>query len=393
MYPDLSYLFHDIFGTAQDNWTSIFKTFGMFLALAFLTSGYVLYLEFKRKEAEGIFKPVKIKEVHGKGVQISDLLINFLFWFFFAFKIAYIFSNFQEFQDNPAGVFFSLKGNWFIGFIVACLITAYRYYVDSKTKTGSPKEVERLIYPHNRVTDITFVAAISGVLGSRLFSILENMEDFLRDPIGQIFSGSGLTIYGGLILAFIVVSWYVRKKGMSLIHVMDAVAPTLIIGYAVGRIGCQIAGDGDWGIVNELAKPSWFFLPDWMWAYDYPHNVADSLQRGPLIEGCDAKYCTRLAQAVFPTPIYETIASIGIFGFLWGIRKKVKVAGVLFFIYLTLNGIERFFIEFIRVNPRYDVLGMHLSLSQFIALAFIIGGIAGIWILKKRSKTKVAGTN
>ena len=393
MYPDLSYLFHDIFGTAQDNWTSIFKTFGLFLALAFLASGYTLYLEFKRKEAEGLLKPRKIKVVQGKGLQISDLILNFFFWFFISFKLAAIVTNFAAFQEDPSGTLFSWEGNWFVGLLVAVLVTGYRYYTDGKTKLAKPKEITKLLYPHQQVTDITFVAAISGVIGSRLFSILENMDDFLRDPMGQIFSGSGLTIYGGLILAFVVVYWYVKRKGIPPIHVMDAVAPALILGYAVGRMGCQLSGDGDWGIVNELAKPSWFFFPDWMWAYDYPHNVADTFQRGIPIEGCEAKYCTRLEKPVFPTPIYEIFASLGIFAILWSLRKKIKIAGMLFFIYALLNGIERFFIEFIRVNPRYTVLGIELSQAQYIALGLVAIGVAGIVILYRRDSKKEAVIN
>jgi len=390
MYPDLSYLFHDIFGTNQDNWSSIFKMFGLFLALAFLVGGYVLYLEFKRKESEGILHPVKSKEIQGKGIQIPDLILNFAFWFFFAFKIGYILSNFSLFQEDPGGVIFSLKGNWLLGFIVAGSVTGYRYYTDSKTKLDEPRVVEKLVYPHQRVTDIVFVAAISGVLGSRLFSIFENMEELLRNPLDQIFSGSGLTIYGGLITACFVLIWYVKKKGIPPIHVLDAAAPVLIIGYAVGRIGCQLAGDGDWGIVNELAKPSWFFLPDWMWAYDYPHNVADTFQRGTMIDGCEAKYCTKLTAPVFPTPIYETIASFGIFGILWKLRKKIKIAGILFFIYMILNGIERFFIEFIRVNPTYKFIGVDYSMAQYISIGFILIGSVAIWILYKKNKSKIS---
>ncbi|MBK8502419.1 MAG: prolipoprotein diacylglyceryl transferase [Saprospiraceae bacterium] len=112
-----------------------------------------------------------------------------------------------------------------------------------------------------------------------------------------------MAIYGGLIVAFFYIFWYVKQKGMKPIHVMDAAAPAMIMGYAVGRIGCQLAGDGDWGIVNAMPEPSWWFLPDWMWAYDYPHNV---LNQGIPIEGCEGNYCRRLAEKVFPTPFYKS---------------------------------------------------------------------------------------
>jgi len=230
-----------------------------------------------------------------------------------------------------------------------------------------PKQVTRVVHPHDRVGDIIVLAAIFGILGSRLFSILENMDTFLRDPIGQLFSGSGLTIYGGFILATIAIAYYVRKNGMPAIHVADAIAPALILGYGIGRLGCQISGDGDWGIVNELAKPGWFFLPDWMWAYDYPNNV--------LNEG---------VAAVFPTPIYEVFTSGIIFLILWFNRPKIKRAGVMFSLYLTLMSVARFAVEHIRVNPRYDFLGTQLSQAQLISMALFAIGVFGLYYFNKK---------
>ena len=142
-------------------------------------------------------------------------------------------------------------------------------------KQTIPKKHQYTITPQSRVVDITLIAAVSGIIGSKLFSVFENFGDFLKDPIGQFFSGSGLTIYGGLILATYVVLRYVHKKGMPVLHVMDAGAPAMILGYAVGRMGCQLSGDGDWGIVNTSPKPDWFFLPDWLWSFRYPHNVIE----------------------------------------------------------------------------------------------------------------------
>ena len=178
-----------------------------------------------------------------------------------------------------------------------------------------------------------------------------------------------------------------EKKGMAPIHVMDAVAPALIMGYAVGRIGCQLSGDGDWGIVNTLSQPSWWFLPDWVWAYDYPHNVLD---RGIPIAGCEANYCSRLTDPVYPTPFYEVIASLIIFIFLWSIRKKVRIPGMLFFIYVTLNGFERFWIEKIRVNDKIPLLGMELSQAEIISFLLFFIGIGGMAYLYQRYHGKQA---
>ena len=197
------------------------------------------------------------------------------------------------------------------------------------------------------------------------------MKAFIEDPLEQLLSGSGLAIYGGLILAFITLLWYIRKKGMKPLHVMDAAAPALIMGYAVGRIGCQLSGDGDWGITNTMPPPTWWFLPDWAWSYDYPHNV---LNDGIEIAGCTWEYCMHLAQGVYPTPIYETFFSLVIFGILWALRKKIRVAGVLFFLYVLLNGVERFFIEKIRTNPDITVFGLEATQAEYVAFLLIVIG-------------------
>ena len=171
---------------------------------------------------------------------------------------------------------------------------------------------------------------------------------------------------------------------MNPIHVMDAAAPAMIMGYAVGRIGCQLAGDGDWGIVNDLAQPSWWFLPDWMWAYDYPRNV---LNQGVPIEGCVGHYCHRLANPVFPTPFYEVIASLIIFVILWSLRNRIKIPGMIFFIYVILNGFERFWIEKIRVNDEIHFLGMHPSQAEIISFILFFVGIVGCWVVYSRYKS------
>ena len=231
----------------------------------------------------------------------------------------------------------------FWGLGLAVLTAGYWIYKMNQQKDKEIQRKDVFISPQSRLFDITGIAALTGIIGSKLFSILENLGDFFRDPIGTFFSGSGLTIYGGLILAFIIVFRYVKSKGLHPIHMMDAIAPTLMIGYCVGRMGCHISGDGDWGIVNEMAKPGWFLLPDSWWAFSYPHNV---IEEGVKIEGCTWHYCTELIPKVFPTPLYESILALLITGILWFLRTRIPYAGVLFFIYALLNGIERFFILF-----------------------------------------------
>jgi prolipoprotein diacylglyceryltransferase len=209
------------------------------------------------------------------------------------------------------------------------------------------------------------------------------MDEFMRDPAGSLISFSGLTMYGGLIVAAFSVIYYARKNGITTTHLIDACAPSLMLAYGTGRIGCHIAGDGDWGINNLSAKPSWFFLPDWAWAYTYPHNVNNV---GIPIPGCEGKYCSMLETPVFPTPIYEAAICILLFLVLWSIRKKITTPGVMFSLYLILNGTERFFIEKIKINNKYDIFGWHITQSELIAMLLFVLGITCIIYFRKLQK-------
>ncbi len=153
----------------------------------------------------------------------------------------------------------------------------------------------------------------------------------------------------------------------------DSVAPSLILSYGIGRIGCHVAGDGDWGIVNTLDKPGWLsFLPDWLWSYNYPHNI---LNEGIPIPGCTGNHCYELAQGVFPTPVYETIMAILIFLFLWKLRKHIQIPGVLASVYLVLNGTERFLIEKIRINNVFDLWRMKVTQAEVVSVILFATGI------------------
>jgi len=402
MYPDLSYFLNDIFGTPVDNWASIFKTFGLMLATAFLACSWYVKAELKRKEEEGFLKSTtKTIEIKG-GVDIKEIISNSLVFGIIGLKIPYIINHFPEFQQNPASVLLSLKGNWLIGILAFCALAAYTYYVQKKENVQAGTKTI-VVHPHERTGDIIITAAVSGVLGAKVFSILENLDDFYADPLGQLISGNGLTIYGGIIFGAIAVLYLVNKIGIKPVQMLDIGGPGILLGYAVGRMGCQLSGDGDWGIV-AAAQPEWWFFPDWLWSYDFPNNVANS---GGLVEACDPsaynatfsdrtmlveercqaacgmRYCHQLEQGVYPTSIYEIIISFIGLGVLWFWRRKIKIAGMVFALYLIFNGFERFFIETIRVNDRYDYFGLDWSQAQFISVGFIIAGTIGALYLWK----------
>lgn len=380
MYPDLSYIFHDLLGTARDNWLSIFKTFGMFLVFAILTAAYFLHKEMQRKSAQGLFQPVKVKTKVNGPASTWDLISNAIFGFILGFKGVYAFSHFEELQRNAADFLLSAKGNWLMGILGALLFAGLKYW-GTRPQEGKKPQVKTVeVYPQDRLGDITIIAAISGVVGAKIFALIEDLPRFFADPVGTFFSGSGLAIYGGLIGGFIGVAWYARNKKIPLVPLMDAVAPALIIAYGVGRLGCQFSGDGDWGVV-AASMPDWWFLPDWMWSQTYPHNV---INEGIPIEGCSDQYCMQLAEGVYPTPLWEALGAFAIGGVLWGIRKRIAAPGVLFFIYVLLNGIERFFVEIIRINDQYNVLGIQLTQAQIIAIFLALIGLAGIWYFQQR---------
>jgi prolipoprotein diacylglyceryl transferase len=268
------------------------------------------------------------------------------------------------------------------------IIFPFEKEIKAKGKQG--KETI-LVHPKQLTGNIILVAAIFGIIGAKLFDVIEHLDNLVRDPIGTLFSFSGLAFYGGLITAAFAVGIYTERNKIPWPVIADIVAPALMLAYGIGRIGCQLSGDGCWGIVNLNAKPEWLsFLPDWMWAFNYPNNVINA---GVSIPGCDGPHCFALGQPVFPTPLYETIIALLFFGILWLIRKKIRIHGYLFSIYFILNGIERLFIEQLRVNIRYDFMGMKVTQAAAIAVGLIVVGIAGFfyfhWLKKKRFSANV----
>ncbi|PHI19618.1 hypothetical protein CEQ90_12145 [Lewinellaceae bacterium SD302] len=386
MYPDLSYLFHDLIGTDRDNWLSIFKTFGLFLLFAFLVAAWLLKKEMLRRQEIGQLRGKKVLRKKATAMRPTDYIFNGLFGFIMGYKIPYAIANIEAWKQNPGQVLLTTEGNLVTGILFAAALLGYYYWSDRKRKDELPETQEVTMYPSDRISPITFAAAIGGVVGAKVFAIIEYLPEFFADPIGTFFSGSGLAIYGGLIGGFLAVAWYLRRHKIPLVPIMDAVAPALIVAYGVGRIGCQLSGDGDWGIVASAIPEGWF-LPDWLWAYDYPHNVINGGDAATeLIDGCNDRYCTRLAEGHYPTPVYETSMAFAIGGILWALRKRLTAyLGGLFCVYLFLNGVERFCIEFFRVNDQYDVLGFSLTQAQMIAIGFMLTGIIGGIIVWKRS--------
>lgn len=205
--------------------------------------------------------------------------------------------------------------------------------------------------------DVVMWAAIGGIVGSRIYYIIENNQRFFEDPIGMIFSGAGLVFLGGLMGGTVAVSILAVRRGFKWLEFADIVAPLIIMGYAIGRIGCLLVGD-DYGIPSDLP-----------WAMAFPKGTPPT------------------TIPVHPTQIYETLLGFGIFTVLWKLRGKLTPAGLLFSLYLILAGVERFFIEFIRMNPKY-LFG--LSGAQIISILMVLLGTIMIVRLRQAAGEKAS---
>jgi phosphatidylglycerol:prolipoprotein diacylglycerol transferase len=223
--------------------------------------------------------------------------------------------------------------------------------------------------PQELVGQLTVIVMLAGIAGARLFHILEHGEQFLADPWSMIFNRSGLSVFGGLILGTLAGMMYLRRWRLPVRPMLDAVAPAMMLGYAIGRIGCQISGDGDWGIVANMAlKPSW--LPTWFWAQTYDNNIYGAIIAAP---------------GVYPTPLYETLMGLACFALLWAVRKHPFRRGWLFSLYLVLAGAERLLIEQIRVNPVLNVGPFHATQAEMIALTLVVLGLVGMVLTRRRA--------
>ncbi|MBI2281048.1 MAG: prolipoprotein diacylglyceryl transferase [Bacteroidetes bacterium] len=383
MFPFLSDLINYLFGTSI---MLPFPMFGFMVALAFIAAHYFFVLEMKRKEQLGLLSPFNETVVKGAKASVMELASNALFGFILGFKLLEAVLHYDELTANPQTFILSARGNWLGGLLLAAILTYLKYREAEKNRLPEPQKVVEKVHPFQLVGTMTFIAAIGGILGAKLFDMVEDLPRLIEHPIDTIMSGSGLSIYGGLIVGGGSVLYYARKKGLKPIHVADACMPALMMAYGIGRIGCQLSGDGDWGMPNDAPMPQWLsFLPDWMWAFDYPGNVLGI----NLQEDFTRMGLVSITGKAWPTPFYETVMALIIFGILWGFRKKIHVPGVMLSLYLIFNGIERLIIEQIRINPKYDVFGLAATQAEIIATLFLLLGLFGVYYFTKKHKQSI----
>jgi phosphatidylglycerol---prolipoprotein diacylglyceryl transferase len=218
---------------------------------------------------------------------------------------------------------------------------------------GLARRLRELGKPPDWAYEMIFAALIGGLVGSRIDYMLQNWDQVSDDLLGNLFSGSGLVWFGGVVGGAIAVVLWARWRGWLGLAMLDACAVPLAVGCAIGRVGCQLSGDGDYGTASDLP-----------WAMAYPDGTEPTTEE------------------VHPTPVYETLATGVVALILWRLRDRF-VPGTIFALYLVLSGTERLLIELIRRN---DSVVAGLTLAQLVSLAMVAAGAA--WLTIRRPQPR-----
>ncbi|MBI5472918.1 MAG: prolipoprotein diacylglyceryl transferase [Ignavibacteriae bacterium] len=238
-------------------------------------------------------------------------------------------------------------------------------------------ELKRKKIDPNLASNITIIALLFGIAGAKLFHLIENWEMFLRAPLEATFSAGGLTWYGGLIIGMTAIILYLRAKKVPVLKVIDGLGVALILAYGVARLGCHLAGDGDYGMPTNLP-----------WGTNYENGTYPPSRAFAIFPEVTSQYPNGIVPdntPCHPTPVYEMI--LGVLGFLlmWKyFRKQNYPDGMLFAIYLVMSSLFRFSIEFLRLNPR---LLWGLSEAQLIGIVLFALGVGWILLLRKKMAT------
>jgi prolipoprotein diacylglyceryl transferase len=239
---------------------------------------------------------------------------------------------------------------------VALMVSAYVLQADFDRRRTQLEKIPGYRGQKDEGFLIIGIAGIAGLVGARLYHVLESPSEFFANPWPLLLSRYGFAWFGGFLGGFIALIFLARWLKVPVLEFLDIASPAACVGYAIGRIGCLFSGDGDYGMPTSLP-----------WGMSFPEGVVPTTQK------------------VHPTPLYEFFIWLAIAAFLWHMGTKAlrgpKAKGEIFVNYLILTGIARFLIEFIRINPR-SFFG--LSNAQTASVASILAGAVLLWRLKSR---------
>jgi phosphatidylglycerol---prolipoprotein diacylglyceryl transferase len=266
------------------------------------------------------------------------------------------------------------------------LVAAYVLQADFNRRRGQLQKYSTAKYAKAAANSdegflIIGIAGIAGLVGARLYHVLESPSELIANP-SVLISRFGFAWFGGFLGGFVALAILARHFRIPLLEFLDLCSPAAAVGYAIGRIGCLLSGDGDYGVPTSLP-----------WGMSFPNGVVPTIER------------------VHPTPLYEFFIWLAITGFLWRMGKRALSgagsSGEVFCGYLILTGVARFFVELIRVNPRlvleeghlhwidyetYSKLASHswfsFSNAQMASLVSILVGVILLSGISRRSSLK-----
>jgi len=326
-------------------------SYGLMLATGFMVGSYFLTQELRRRKLN-------------RNVTRSFFVV--MRWLVIALIALIIISALVEFGSDIFSVLAALAGKNPVFLLIIAAFVAVSAYIFTQAKNPRPQTEVDLS------TAVVLISLVYGVFGTKILFLFENMESFLQRPFDMLISTSGLSFFGGPVLVVIVLALMLRREDLRFFAVADSAAPSLLLAYGIGRLGCHFAGDGCYGFPTSLP-----------WGTDYSSGVvppSQALRRFPEIAG---QFPDGIPDTtpLHPTPVYEFLACALLFLVLWRFRKSIRIEGRIFMLYLVFAGLERFAVEFLRLNPRV-LFG--LSGFQIFAFLMILAGLVGWYLLGKR---------
>ncbi len=368
MYPTLFHVVRAAFGIDIPV-LAYANTYGAIVLLAFLTANRVFAYELSRAERAGI---ITWQAPQGSRSNPRLLwLVIALSCAAFGWRLGALLGADPTADPNRVIRLFHATGSFlwmavglFVGTIAGGLVVRRQGQYRSN---AAPAESRRW---SAHTWNCTGVAAFWGFVGAKLLFLVEHPGSF---------GPSGYTMFGGLLLAGAMVMRYFKRNHLQFWPAVDAASLGVYAAYGVGRVACHVSGDGDWGVVNLRTLPAW--LPNWLWAYDYPNNVArmtgfseaGGYSGVPINSGdCFAGYCTRLKPGVYPTSLYEFLISTLAVMLLMSIRRYITTPGVMHGLFVSLLGAQRVVVDQFRVHQPW-LIGR--SQVQLIGVVMMVAGL------------------